>query len=211
MPLWLTPFHLLSKQLQSQRAPGGVQCFQRKGLHYFLQFKRVLWKLCFLPLPREEDLEQMLLLCVIWKVEGAPILLCLGGQGSFLLNNTSPGWQIENPGASWHRDSLLSQALVCWSTSPQYLCSVSSATAMVCPWSCWGWALLCYPLVFTFLLLYFTCDLGMPAALPAAALSSLSLFSVIQVCTSTALTTRDGTECAKNRNSTTGRGIYSAY
>lgn len=91
--------------------------------------------------------------------------------------------------------------------------AVSSATAMVCAWSCWGWALLYYLLVSPFLLLCFTSDLGMPAALLAAAPSRLSLFSVIQaaVCTPTALTTRDGTECAKNRSSTTGRGIYSAY
>lgn len=33
------------------------------------------------------------------KVEDAPVLLCLGGQGSFLLNNTSPGRQTENPRA----------------------------------------------------------------------------------------------------------------
>lgn len=89
-------------------------------------------------------------LCVIQKVEDTPILLCFGGQGSFLLNNTSLGWLIEN-----RRAQLTQRSPSCTSSGAHLLGSfaqaVSSATAMVA-WPCWGWALLCYPLVFTFFL-----------------------------------------------------------
>lgn len=82
--------------------------------------------------------------CAIWKVEDAPILLCLGGRGSFVLTSR----KSQSPADA--EIPFLHKLWCAGAHLSSFAQTLSSVLAMVCP--CWGWALLCYPLVFAFLL-----------------------------------------------------------
>lgn len=160
--------------------------------------------------------------CVTWRLEGSPSLPCLRGQGSFLLNNASPVRLMEKslcPRAQLTLRQDISLCQLC-RAGTYLVCSSAqvlfSATTTVLPRSCWGWALLCYPLDIILFLLYFASDPGSRCWLLSLLLLPVPLYlqgPKLQLGPPqpTALTAKDGTEHAKNRTSITGRDIYIVY